>query len=269
MQKINKLIVYLSLFVVIAIFLIPARFVLAMVDMPSNLDIKVNHGNMWRGHANILWTPGPTKKTDLYLLSWKICLGRSLPFIAYCWKLEGASADSSGRLVGIPADIILLERLQTELELAPIIEVFSDELDSKLLTISKLRGKAKINIRELRYNLQNNIPLSWNGEIIISQGGFFNVDFPEIKLAMTQEQFISHVEQKSAAITDTLPTIRLSASGDTMDISGDIQILPQKEIKLDLQIIAKNQLVSQTFTPIATNREGNKFFWTYQGKLTN
>ncbi len=265
--KLKSLIIFCCSFLVAGVLLFPAKFILPMVDVPDKLDIRVNNGNIWKGNANIFWNNSPNTGTDFFIASWHLCLGRSFPFIAYCWELKEDDKDSSGKLVGIPGNEIILESLMTQVQIAPIIAEMSGNLNSELLKFSRLRGNADVNIRRINYDLQNQLPISWDGEIIISSSGFFNIDLPVIKIAMTQENFISRTEQNESLIKNKLPTLRISGSDETMDIVGEVQILPQGQIKVNSQITAKNELVSRTFAPIANNREGNKFFWSYQGAI--
>ena len=265
--KFKLVIAFCCSFLVAGTLLLPAKFILSMVNVPDKLDIRINNGNIWKGNANVFWNNSPNTGADFFITSWHLCLGSSFPFIAYCLELRGDDKDSSGKLVGIPGDQIVLESLMTQVQIAPIIAGLPGNINSELLRFSRLRGNADVNIRRINYDLKNHLPISWDGEIIISSSGFFNIDLPVIKVAMTQENFISRTEQSESLIKNKLPTLRISGSDETMDIVGEVQILPKGQIKVNSQITAKNELVSRTFAPIANNREGNKFFWSYQGAI--
>ncbi|MBE8182903.1 MAG: hypothetical protein HAW61_05210 [Candidatus Portiera sp.] len=251
------------------VLLMPVSILINTIGLPEGVNLNVHRGNIWQGSANVYFNrdanndKAATSETQVLLMDWQLCAGGSFPFISYCLDIKSSGNQHSVKIVGFPGDELTLENIKSKLD----ISVIAQQLQVKNLALLKVRGSLNIAMDKLELDLLENTPILWDGRITLDSGGFFNVDFPQIVLLMRQQSFISRGETNQAFGNDKLPTIIIQGNDDTMTIDGTLQILPDKQVKLNLEILARTELVEQTFAPLATNRDGRKLFITYQGPL--
>lgn len=263
----RKLIItFFATFIVAFVLLMPARFFISDASLPDGVSMNIHRGTLWQGNADVYVGGGneeSPKATQILLLNWQLCGSGSFPFFAYCLAIKNSGKDHSIKLVGLPGAKLNLRNIMSEIDMSFIIQ----QLNLQGLSLLNLRGSLDLALNKLLIDTTTNLPLEWDGRMTLNSGGFFNVDFPPISMIMSQREFISRDESSQAFGNNKLPTMIIQGSDDTMTLDGTLQILPDNQAKLSLEILARNELVEKTFAPLASNREGRKIFITYQGAL--
>lgn len=252
------------------ILLFPVSLIINNIEMPDRVQVKVYKGNILSGNANLFVKPSDTSYDQLLLLSWDLCASGSFPFVAFCWKMKGGEKEHTGKLIGIPGDNLVLEKISTSIAMETITDLLSIGGSSVAYAILRVRGSVDVMLDKLVVDTVNNLPSRWDGRVELNSGGFFNLDLPQIVFLMSNEGFIKSADNTGNSDTfgrSKLPTIRFQGADDTMDIAGSIQLLPDNQVKVSIEILARDPLALQTFAPLSTNREGNRLFISYQGAL--
>ncbi len=234
--------------------------------LPAGTSINIHRGTLWSGNADVYVgaaNPEAKKPTQILLVNWGLCSSGSFPFFAYCLEIKSGGNDHSVKLVGLPGAKIKLHNIKSELD----VSFITQQIKQQQLALLNLRGSLSVDMNRLIIDRPGNIPSSWDGRITLNDGGFFNVDLPQLTMVMSQREFISRDETSQAFGNNKLPTIIIQGADDTMSLDGSVQFLPDNQAKLSLEILARDDLVEQTFAPLATNREGRKLFITYQGAI--
>ncbi len=265
MQENKKLlIIFLSGLAVFLLLLMPAGIIVNSIELPDSISVKVNRGSIWKGAASVYArASAESSESRVILVDWRMCLSGSFPFISYCLNIQEGGNTHSVKVVGVPGSEIVLEDLKSTLPITEIIK----QMQSGNLALLRLRGSLNIDLDRLVFDTVNQVPVEWSGRITLESGGFFNVDFPQLVFRMSQQSFISRSESSQSFGSNELPTIILQGADDTMTLDGNLQVLPDMQVKLNLEILARTELVEKTFAPLATNREGRKLFISYQGSL--
>lgn len=267
MQENKKLlIIFLSGLVIFLLLLMPASIIVNSIELPDRINVEVNRGNIWKGAASVYArasSSAENSESRVLLVDWRMCLSGSFPFISYCLNIQEGGNTHNVKVVGMPGSEIVLEDLKSTLPITEIIK----QMQSGNLALLRLRGSLNIDLDRLVFDTVNQVPVEWSGRITLESGGFFNVDFPQLVFRMSQQSFISRSESSQSFGSNELPTIILQGADDTMTLDGNLQVLPDMQVKLNLEILARTELVEKTFAPLATNREGRKLFISYQGSL--
>ncbi len=261
------LIIFSSGLIVFLLLLMPVGIIVNSIALPDRINVNVNRGSIWKGAANVYMRASgnaeENSESRVLLVDWSMCLSGSFPFISYCLNVQEGGNTHNVKVVGVPGSEIVLEDLKSTL---PIDEIIS-QMQSVNLALLRLRGSLNVDLDRLVFDTVNKVPVEWSGRITLESGGFFNVDFPQLVFRMSQQSFISRSESSQSFGSNELPTIILQGADDTMTIDGNLQVLPDMQVKLNLEILARTELVEKTFAPLATNREGRKLFISYQGSL--
>ena len=247
-----------------AVLLMPLRLI--NIQLPPSINVKIYKGSILGGNANLFAKFSENSDEELFLLSWDSCLSKSFPFFATCWSLKGADQEHSGDLVGIPGDEIVLNNINSRMPVSVITSLVRGPIAQRLGFL-RLRGSLNAEINKLVLDTTKTIPSKWDGRITLNSAGFFNINLPQLVILLSEQPFISSVEGDNSFGAQKLPTIQMQGADDTMDISGTVQFLPDSQMKVSMEILARDPLVAQTFAPLATNRDGNRFFINYQTAL--
>ena len=264
-SKQNIILFTIALIVSFVVFL-PARLLVADIKVSDNLEVQINSGTIWSGKADVFVTTPPAATQSVFLAEWNLCLNNQFPFVAVCLDLNGGGQNHQLKLTGASASQISLADVSSSIPVSSILGMLGADNDVRLQLL-RLRGALSLEVESVAFDLVNRLPLSWTGRVELADGGFFNLDLPPLTFLLSHEEFISSADATGSFGDSKLPTIRVQGQDERMEVVGSVQILPDKQVKLSSELTANDDLVARTFTPIATNRQGNKFFITYQGAL--
>lgn len=254
-------IVFGIIYFVTLILFLPMRYVLRWVDVPSPLTIEVQSGSVWKGAGHITIE---ALETRIGLdLTWRACLSRSFPFYSNCVTLANRDLKLSGKLVGFPAENLLIQALNGRIELAGMAGLIKEAVP--LIVFANPQGEARFEIADFRYSLVDNRPLAWKGNIEILSLVIFGVSLPAIVAQLHQAPFASQNAREVLFANQDLPSFRFTGGNEKLGVQGEGQFLPDNQVKVAVESTVLDNSLRPALEVIASRRQGNKYFWEYQG----
>ncbi len=246
------------------ILFFPMRYVLSWIDTPSFLTVEVASGSIWKGSGSINLK---TLETEIPLdISWRACLAESFPFYSNCFSLTNRHLKLSGKLVGVPVEELLVHGLNGQIDFAGMTDLAKEIVP--LIVFANPQGKAQLDLDKLQYSIVDNRPLSWQGNIEILGLSVFGVSIPDIIAQLNQAPFVSQSAREVLFAEQDLPSFRFGGGDERLGIQGEGQFLPDRQVKVAIESTVLENSLRPALETIAGRRQGNKYFWEYQGEYS-
>ena len=254
-------IVFIVVYLLTVIAFLPLRYVLSFIDLPQSLKVDINSGSVWKGEGHIL-IEAEDAQFD-FDIAWRTCLSKAFPFYGNCFALQNQHIKLRAKLVGIPQEELLIQSVNGRLDLSLSQDLLRK--NAPLVAFVKPQGQVDINLDRLSYSIVDNKPLSWQGNIEVSSLSVFNIQLPDIVGQLTQAPFSSQNPREVLFADQTLPTFRLSGGDEKLGFTSQGQFLPDKQVKVASEFTVLDNSLRSAIQAITTRRQGNKYFWEYQG----
>lgn len=260
-MRLRLIIIFLCVYVLTLIAFLPLRYALMLVDLPPSVHIDIEGGSIWKGHGHI--RVDIANKPLAFDVSWRTCLSRQFPFYSNCLTLSDKGIKLAGRLIGIPREQLSAQSIVGRADMVFLSDFLGR--DAPLITFVNPQGKLNLELSKLRYSIEENRLLAWEGTVALADIHFFNVKIPDVVGQLTQEPFISKQAREVLFSDQDLPTMRFGGGDRKLGIVSQGQFLPDRQIKLSAELTVFDNSLRPVIQAFSTHREGNKYFWEYQG----
>ena len=260
-MKVRLVIIFVCVYLISLIFFLPVRYILRFVELPAGVEMNIERGSIWKGKG-IVKIEFPQQPLE-FELAWRTCFSKIFPFYGNCLELNTRGMVLRGTLVGIPSEDVRIRSSAGQAD----IQFFADILSNlnPIVKLAKPQGSVDINVKNLHYSLAEGTVLAWEGIVEMKDVLFFGVEVPDITGQLTQEPFISQQERAAPLAGQDLPTMRFRGGDKRLGIATVGQFLPDKQIKLDTELTVLDNSLRPAIQAFANRKEGNKYFWEYQG----
>lgn len=262
--RVKLAIVFGVVYFLTLILFFPMRYVVSWIDIPSFLTIEVRSGSIWKGSGYINLK---VLETEISLdISWRACLAKSFPFYSNCFTLTSRDLELSGKLVGVPMEKLLIHSLNGQISFIGMTDLIKGIVP--LIVFANPQGEAQLDLDKFQYSIVDNRPLAWQGNIEILGLTIFGVLIPDIIAQLNQAPFVSQNAREVLFAEQDLPSFRFGGGDERLGIQGEGQFLPDRQVKVAIESTVLENSLRPALETIAGRREGNKYFWEYQGEYS-